>query len=58
MLLRERTRPGSGIFEPSLPYHAKAPPSGSDWVHDRRERERVAAEIETIKSGGASAHFG
>jgi ATP-dependent DNA ligase len=33
-LLRERTRPGSGIIEPCLPSPAKAPPSGSGWIHE------------------------
>jgi bifunctional non-homologous end joining protein LigD len=34
MSLRERTRLGSGIIEPCLPSPAKAPPSGSDWIHE------------------------
>ena len=34
MLLRERTRPGLGIIEPCLPSPAKAPPSGSGWLHE------------------------
>src|SRR5690242_19388717 len=33
MSLRERTRPGLGIIEPSLPSPAKAPPSGPGWIH-------------------------
>jgi bifunctional non-homologous end joining protein LigD len=34
MSLRERTRPGLGIIEPCLPSPAKAPPSGSGWLHE------------------------
>ena len=34
MSLRERTRPGLGIFEPCLPSPAKAPPSGPGWLHE------------------------
>ena len=34
MSLRERTRPGLGIIEPCLPSSAKAPPSGSGWIHE------------------------
>jgi ATP-dependent DNA ligase len=34
MSLRERTRPGLGIIEPCLPSPAKAPPSGSGWIHE------------------------
>jgi len=34
MSLRERTRPGLGIVEPCLPSPAKAPPSGSGWIHE------------------------
>jgi bifunctional non-homologous end joining protein LigD len=34
MSLRERTRPALGIIEPCLPSPAKAPPSGSDWIHE------------------------
>jgi bifunctional non-homologous end joining protein LigD len=34
VLLRERTRPGLGIIEPCLPSPAKAPPSGSGWLHE------------------------
>jgi len=34
MLLRERTRPGSGIIELCLPSPAKAPPSGPRWLHE------------------------
>ena len=34
MSLRERTRPGLGIIEPSLPSPAKAPPSGPGWLHE------------------------
>jgi bifunctional non-homologous end joining protein LigD len=33
MSLRERTRAGLGIVEPCLPSPAKAPPSGSGWIH-------------------------
>ena len=33
-MLRERTRPGLGIVEPCLPSPAKAPPSGSGWLHE------------------------
>src|SRR3974390_1734882 len=33
-LLRERTRPGLGIIKPCLPTPAKAPPSGSGWIHE------------------------
>src|SRR5215470_13246694 len=33
-MLRERTRPGSGIIEPCLPSAAKAPPSGPGWLHE------------------------
>src|SRR5262249_4243349 len=32
--LRERTRPGLGFIEPCLPTPAKAPPSGSNWIHE------------------------
>ncbi|MFY9898331.1 MAG: hypothetical protein WAK67_11115, partial [Xanthobacteraceae bacterium] len=34
MSLRERIRPGLGIIEPCLPSPAKAPPSGSGWIHE------------------------
>ena len=34
MSLRERTRPRLGIIEPCLPSPAKAPPSGSGWLHE------------------------
>src|ERR1051325_4419404 len=34
MSLRERTRPGLGIIEPCLPSTAKAPPSGTGWLHE------------------------
>src|SRR6516164_7318443 len=34
MSLPERTRPGLGIIEPSLPSPAKAPPSGPGWIHE------------------------
>ena len=34
MSLRERTRPGLGIIEPCLPWPAKAPPSGTGWLHE------------------------
>jgi bifunctional non-homologous end joining protein LigD len=34
MSLRERTHPGLGIIEPCLPSPAKAPPSGSGWLHE------------------------
>jgi bifunctional non-homologous end joining protein LigD len=34
MSLRERTHPGLGIIEPCLPSPAKAPPSGSGWIHE------------------------
>jgi ATP-dependent DNA ligase len=34
MSLRERTRPRLGIIEPCLPSPAKAPPSGSGWIHE------------------------
>ena len=34
MSLRERTRPGLGIIEPCLPSPAKAPPSGTGWIHE------------------------
>ena len=34
MSLRERTHPGQGIIEPCLPSPAKAPPSGSGWLHE------------------------
>jgi bifunctional non-homologous end joining protein LigD len=34
MSLRERTRSGLGIIEPCLPSPAKAPPSGSGWIHE------------------------
>jgi ATP-dependent DNA ligase len=34
MSLRERTRPGLAIIEPCLPSPAKAPPSGSGWLHE------------------------
>ena len=34
VLLRERTRPGVGIIQPCLPSPAKAPPSGSGWIHE------------------------
>src|ERR1700738_3604509 len=34
MSLRERTRPGMGLIEPSLPAPAKAPPSGPGWIHE------------------------
>jgi bifunctional non-homologous end joining protein LigD len=34
MSLRERTRPGLGLIEPCLPSPAKAPPSGSGWIHE------------------------
>jgi bifunctional non-homologous end joining protein LigD len=34
MSVRERTRPGLGIIEPCLPSTAKAPPSGTGWLHE------------------------
>jgi ATP-dependent DNA ligase len=34
MWLRERNRPGLGIFEPCLPSSAKVPPSGPGWLHE------------------------
>jgi bifunctional non-homologous end joining protein LigD len=34
ILLRKRTRPGSGFVEPCLPSSAKAPPSGPGWLHE------------------------
>jgi hypothetical protein len=34
MSLRERTRPGLGIFEPCLPSPAERPPSGPGCLHD------------------------
>jgi bifunctional non-homologous end joining protein LigD len=34
MSLRERAAPRLGIIEPCLPSPAKAPPSGSGWLHE------------------------
>ena len=34
MSLRERSRLGLGLIEPSLPSPAKAPPSGDGWIHE------------------------
>jgi bifunctional non-homologous end joining protein LigD len=44
MSLRERIRPGLGIIEPCLPSPAKAPPSGSGWIHEiKHEGFRIMA---------------
>jgi bifunctional non-homologous end joining protein LigD len=37
ILLRKRTRPGLGFVEPCLPSSAKAPPSGSGWIHEIKQ---------------------
>jgi ATP-dependent DNA ligase len=34
MSLRERAAPWLGIIEQCLPSPAKAPPSGSGWIHE------------------------
>jgi bifunctional non-homologous end joining protein LigD len=47
-LLRERTRPGLGIIEPCLPSRAKAPPSGSGWIHEiKHDGFRILARRES-----------
>jgi oxygen-independent coproporphyrinogen-3 oxidase len=54
MSLRERTRPGLGIFEPCLPSPAKAPPSGPGFVQNAtgvvEYREKIlAGNLATIR---------
>jgi len=48
MSLRERTRPGLGIIEPCLPSPAKAPPSGTGWIHEiKHDGFRILARRDT-----------
>jgi hypothetical protein len=54
MSLRERTRPGLGIFEPCLPSPAKTPPSGPGFVQNAtgvvEYREKIlAGNLATIR---------
>jgi ATP-dependent DNA ligase len=49
MSLRERTRPGLGIIEPSLPSPAKVPPSGPGWIHEiKHDGFRILARREGL----------
>jgi bifunctional non-homologous end joining protein LigD len=34
MSLRVRTHPAMGFIKPCLPFPAKTPPSGADWIHE------------------------
>jgi len=48
MSLREHTRPGLGIIEPCLPSPAKAPPSGTGWIHEiKHDGFRILARRDT-----------
>jgi len=48
MSLRERILPGLGIIEPCLPSPAKAPPSGSGWLHEiKHDGFRILARRDT-----------
>jgi hypothetical protein len=52
VLLRERTRPGLGIIEPCLPSPAKAPPSGTGWLHEiKHDGFRILARRERMACG-------
>src|SRR5437588_8618674 len=53
MSLRKRTRPRLGIIEPCLPSPAKAPPCGSDWIHEiKHDGFRIMA-----RRGGAGVRL-
>src|SRR5436190_14937890 len=58
MSLHERTGPGLGIIEPCLPSPAKAPPSGSGWLHEIKHDGfrilawRAAAGVRLITRAG------
>jgi ATP-dependent DNA ligase len=52
-LRSERTRPGLGTIEPCLPLPAKAPPSGSGWIHEiKHDGFRIMA-----RRGGAGVRL-
>jgi bifunctional non-homologous end joining protein LigD len=65
MSLRERTRPGLGIIEPCLPSPAKAPPSGSGWIHEIKHdgfrilarRDSAGVRLITRKGNDFSGRF-
>jgi bifunctional non-homologous end joining protein LigD len=58
MSVGERARPGFGIIEPCLPSPAKAPPSGSGWIHQIKHdgfrilARRDAAGVRLISRAG------
>jgi ATP-dependent DNA ligase len=65
MSLRERTRPRLGIIEPCLPSPAKAPPSGSGWLHEIKHdgfrimarRNGVSKRLGSSYRSGRSPHW-
>jgi len=49
MSLRVRSHPALGFIKPCLPFSAKMPPSGADWIHEiKHDGFRVGMQLQTL----------